>query len=63
MNSTRATIALEYVRRAVVDLEKDERALRHYLSLAREYGCSQAEIAEAARAVSSEEAGRYASVA
>lgn len=48
MNPTRGTAALDYIQRATADLANDKRVLSHYIELARQYGCSDADIAQAA---------------
>lgn len=53
MNPTRGTAALEYIRRASADLANNERVLRHYIELARQYGCTDTDIAHAAMATQS----------
>lgn len=49
MNPTRATIALDFIRRATLGIISERRSLEHYERLARSYGCSEAEIAEASQ--------------
>lgn len=47
MNPTRGTAALDYIERASADLANSERVLSYYIELARQYGCSDADIARA----------------
>ena len=49
MNSTRASIALDFIRRATTNINTERRSLEHYERLARSYGCSEVEIAEASQ--------------
>jgi hypothetical protein len=48
VNPTRGTAALDYIHRASADLANQKRVLSHYIALARQYGCSNTDIAQAA---------------
>jgi hypothetical protein len=51
MDSTRATIALDFIRRATSNIVTERRNLERYERLARSYGCSEADIAEASQGI------------
>lgn len=44
MDTTRATIALDYVRRATERIAAEQLTLTRFRELAKQYGCSDAEI-------------------